>query len=428
MSGPLADGFISRRSAWWLAAFFLLSLFCDELAIHLVATQPAGDELDYHLLAVNLIGGAGFAIEPGHSVAFRPPLYPVFLAGIYALFGSHYEAAWHVQAALNSGMVVLVYLLGRRFFSESIALCGAGLYAVYPTFDIVTQLHRENLLVPLFAGCLYALVAGIQERRSRWFWCAGVLAGALTLTNSAFLYLPVGFLLLGLLDRRMRPYVGRVAGLLVIAFLLAAPWQVRNHSLPGASQEIAEFQQVVLMFGHYPLFAGRYWWTVGDMRQLERERDEARAFLRDRARDAANLSWEERLAKDRRDLRERILARPGRYAQLVFNRLLILLGSPPPGTSFVREQSPALAGALFVANLGFVGGALALLLRTYRRDASAWPLVAGVVYCLVVFGLTHSIRRYGYVLTPLWCVYAAGVMNYLRAPIGAADGETDAAR
>ncbi|TAJ07304.1 MAG: glycosyltransferase family 39 protein [Nitrospirae bacterium] len=415
------DGSSDRRHVWWLLAFFLLSLSLSLIVIQIGAKPPAGDELDYHRLAVNLLKGEGFAVEPGHPTTFRPPLYPAFLALHYALFGDRYAVAWYGQAVLNAAMPVLVYLLGRRFFSESASLWGAGLYAVHPSFEMAAQLHRENLQTPLFVGCLYVLVVGIQERRAGWFWGAGLLAGALTLTNSAFFYLPAGFLCLGVIDRRMHPHVGRLLGLFLVALVLWAPWQVRTHLLPGGDKEIAEFQHRAVMFGHYPLFAGRYWWTISDMRQLEQEREEARAFLRERARIGAELPWEDRRAKERLELRDLIIEHPFRYAQFILNRALILTVSPPPGTSTVRERSTALAGTLFVVNVAFVGTALAFLLRTYRRDVSVWPVVAGIAYCLVVFGLTHSIRRYGYALVPLWCLFAAGALSYLRTPMGDAD-------
>lgn len=424
MSHDAIDGLSGRRHIRWLLAFFLLSLSLNLIVIQKEATPPGGDELDYHRLAVNLLKGEGFAVEPGHPTTFRPPLYPAFLALHYALFGDRYEAAWYGQAVLNAAIPVLVYLLGRRFFSEPVSLLGAGLYAVYPPFEMAVQLHRENLQTPLFLGCLYVLVVGIQERRAGWFWGAGLLAGALILTNSAFFYLPVGFLLLGLCDRRMHQHVGRLLGLFLVALLLWAPWQVRDNLIPGGSKEIAEFQHLAVMFGHYPLFAGRYWWTISDMRQLEQEREAARAFLRERAKIGAELSWEERLAKERLELRALIIEHPFRYAQFILNRMLILTVSPPPGTSLVRERSAVLAGALFVVNLAFVGTALVLLLRTYRRDVSVWPVVAGIAYCLVVFGLTHSIRRYGYALVPLWCLFAAGALDSLRAPVGKPDAAT----
>jgi 4-amino-4-deoxy-L-arabinose transferase-like glycosyltransferase len=405
------------RDRWWLVAFCCLSFFLSSAAVRLTATASGSDELEYHRLAVNLLAGQGYVIEPGTPITSRPPLYPALLALVYALFGPHDEAMWYLQAVLKSLTVFPVYCLGKRIFTPSVGLWAAGLYAVYPSFEMVATLYRENLVTILLTGFLWALTVGIQDRRSGAFLTAGALAGCLTLTNTIFLFLPLALCLLGFFDRRVRPQGTRLVGMMLIALLVYLPWQVRNALLVEASDEERAFQHLVLMFGHYPVFAGTFWWTLTDMRQLEVEREEARTLVRRLDESRPGMPLAERIADDRRELLGLILARPFSYLKFVVNRDLIFLVSPPPGTTMARRIHPVLPWLAFGANLLFVGGAVLCLLRAHRADASSYGVVGTLAYLLVVYGLLHSIRRYGYVMAPIWCLYGAAALEVVKTQV-----------
>lgn len=372
-----------------------------------MAVAPASDELEYHRLAVNLLAGQGYVIDPGTSITSRPPLYPVFLAAVYAVFGAHYEAMWYVQAVLKSLTIFPVYCLGKRLFSPSVGLWAAGLYALYPSFDMVATLYRENLVAILLVLFLWALVVAMQEHRFSALMAAGVLAGCLMLANTIFLVLPLALGVVGFLDSRVRPQRMRLVGIILIALLVYLPWQVRNTVLVDASDEERSFRHLVLMFGHYPMFAGTFWWTLADMQQLEIERAGARAWMQRLEQSRSGMTLADRINRDRHELLQLILDRPFSYLKFVLNRDLIFLFSPPPGTTMLRSIHPILAGTAFFANLVFVGGAILYLLRAYRMDLSSYGVFGVLLSLLVVYGLLHSIRRYGYVMAPVWCVYGA---------------------
>jgi hypothetical protein len=66
----------------------------------------------------------------------------------------------------------------------------------------------------------------------------------------------------------------------------------------------------------------------------------------------------------------------------------------------------------------FVSVSILFLIRRYRVDATVFPFIGVLAYLLVVYGLVHAIRRYGYVLEPMWCVFGSAALNHLGARLG----------
>lgn len=103
---------------------------------------------------------------------FRAPLYPLWLSGIYAVFGHDLMAARVVQAVLGALTAALIAGAGLRWGGRGLGLAAGVLTAVYGTllfFD--GELLVPNLLVLLLAAGLF-LLAGRSGIASR------VLAGA----------------------------------------------------------------------------------------------------------------------------------------------------------------------------------------------------------------------------------------------------------
>lgn len=77
-----------------------------------------GDALFYVRLASNVAEGRGFAYYAGPT-AFRPPIYPLFLAGLMRLFGSSaLFAARVVQLGVGLATAWLCARTTSRVFGE----------------------------------------------------------------------------------------------------------------------------------------------------------------------------------------------------------------------------------------------------------------------------------------------------------------------
>jgi len=244
---PLAPG--RARFAWAAAAVLLLALV---LRLGYIAATPdyriVHDAHDYDLHARSIASGDGFArIGPGPTgeTAFRPPGYPVFLAGVYALGGRGWTqtsrrivAGRVANALVGTAIVALIGLLAAQLFDRRVALVAMGLAAVYvPLILIGGALMSEPLFAALLLG---SLTAAVHHRRSahryRWAVLAGMLAGLAILTraNAAILLLPLAFAVWDGRPRWSRGALVPPAMLVAVAVLTVAPWTVRNAVVLGA--------------------------------------------------------------------------------------------------------------------------------------------------------------------------------------------------
>ena len=159
------------------------------------------DPITYDQLARNLLAGqpyvgASFYFPAGteNPTALWDPLYPLFLAGIYALVGHDFLAVRLVQVVLGVASCGMLYLLGRSIFGPRIGLLGAGFAAIYPFFIYYTgQLLTETLFIFLILSLL-TLAHAIAQRRIRGTLAVlalGITAGLTVLTRAEALYFAV---------------------------------------------------------------------------------------------------------------------------------------------------------------------------------------------------------------------------------------------
>ena len=206
---------------------------------------PSGDAPDYHRLATGLVEGRGYVNAAGTPTAWRPPGYPVFLAGIYKIVGNSVLRATIVQAILGGLTVLVLMALGAMILGWRRALIAGAIAAVYPAFIWLPRLlMSENLSLFLLLLSLVAVTLYLRTSQVAWMIVFGVLCALNSLVRGANLFLPVA-VALGLLivQRRNRKQI--VASLLAmtIAFIvMLLPWTIRNyrifrHAIPIATQD-----------------------------------------------------------------------------------------------------------------------------------------------------------------------------------------------
>ena len=117
------------------------------------------DELANNGLAYLLLQGSFF------QSPVETPVYPLFLAACYLVFGHSYVMVLYIQAFVGAAVIPLTWLLARRFTSEKLSLLAAALVALHPSLILrATRLHSENLYIPLLLLALLRVRKNITSR------------------------------------------------------------------------------------------------------------------------------------------------------------------------------------------------------------------------------------------------------------------------
>jgi 4-amino-4-deoxy-L-arabinose transferase-like glycosyltransferase len=367
----------------WLTVILLVALFIRIVAVigtpHYV---PRADASDFVRHGASIAAGDGYpptllATGAGGPTAFRPPAYPYFLGGVFAISGNSLTAGRIADALLSTLDVLLIYLLARAMWDIRVGLVAAGIAALYVPFAIwPTALLTEPLFTTFVLAAVLAALGARQGDRLAWAVLAGVFCAlaALTRSNGVLIAIPLALGVWTLAPRWSRRALATPVVLLASTALVMAPWAVRNtvelhrfvpistqggYSLAGAYNPFA--QAIGRWVG--PQFQGPY---VRLFHRPDLNEAELDAELRRRALDYAR-------------------AHPGYVLELSGRGILRMLGLEATNTevSFKSGGSPigpltvALADAanLILLAAAIVGGVLLVTGRgPPRAPAFVWAI------------------------------------------------------
>ena len=214
---------------------------------------PVGDAEDYHQLATRLVEGRGYVNAAGQPTAWRPPAYPVFLAGVYKIAGVSVQRATMVQVILGGLTALMLTALGAMILGWPRALIAGVIAAVYPAFFWLPRLLlSENLSLLLLLLSLGAIILYLRSSRMVWIVIFGILCALNTLVRGANLFLPI-VVACGLLILHWRSWRRLVAPLLAmtVAFIVTLlPWTIRNYRVFHQAIPIAT-QDGLTLYGSY---------------------------------------------------------------------------------------------------------------------------------------------------------------------------------
>ncbi|MEK6247111.1 MAG: glycosyltransferase family 39 protein [Planctomycetales bacterium] len=168
--------------------------------------------------------------------AFRPPVYPLLIAGVCRLSGHSPFAFIVIQALISTITVAMVYFIAMWIAGRRAGLLSAALFACYPyAFLHDTQLQETGLYACLSTSAIACILLAL-EKKKRWpFFLSGLLLGIAVLTRISHLLGAgmIGLLVLWLLRREKRQAVQLAGAMTLGALLVLSPWLIRNKLKTG---------------------------------------------------------------------------------------------------------------------------------------------------------------------------------------------------
>lgn len=384
----------------------------------------ASGSASYAQIARNLVESGLYSLDGAAPTAYRPPAYPLFLAGAMAVGGAGWPTlALLAQAAVAFACLALTALIARRVFADpwATALGVALVAANLPLLDETLAL-RETGLYTLWT-LLLVLVALSDLRWGPQAALLGVLAALALLTRpSGIVLLPVAVLaLLGRAELRWRR---RLAAALVCAAVWAlslAPWALYLQRSFGRLPLTGTSTSGLNLFkGNHPLMGEIYNLTDVDRAEPTLTALVAAAGLGDRLDTWAADDHLGALA------RRAILDQPGRFlARAVEKGIAFFSPAAVPvgrrgevaldGDALVVRAPLVVIGTpwtlyhLFLVPVGLLGLAVAAAVPGPRRRWG-WCVGVLVLATAAVYAVTFPERRFRYALEPLLAIAAAGFL------------------
>ena len=235
------------------AAFLLRLIYLVQYRSNPMFYYPMVDE-QWHLnWALDIIGGDFW----GKEAYFRGPLYPYLLSFFLLITGKSIFMARLLQAVIASFSAVMVYLLGRKLFSEKVGIISGFAYAAYGTIIF----YEAMFLIPvlfIFLNLLavYLLLKYEGDYNPKRWLLAGLIVGLsavarpniLLLVPFFLIWIYWGFRQIKSLGKRLIIPLIYLAGILIPVFCVTA----RNLSVTGEPVLISSQGGVNLYIGNNP--------------------------------------------------------------------------------------------------------------------------------------------------------------------------------
>ncbi len=391
-----------------LAAILLVALLLRVAAAIAIGDEIKGlsgafDEVTYSEL--------GHRLATGHGLTFPTDWYPwikadapqsyfsfamsACLAVVYWLFGYHPLIARLIMALVSTGVVAMIYVVGRRYFSETIGMIAAGIAAVHAYLifygaSLVTETpFTLALLISLF------LADRLRETPSPRLWAGlGVaLAAAVQFRMAVVFFVPVLLIWIAAAHAgRQRLWAVTPLAAIAITVLPFTIWNYQTWGQPMALQS---------QFGHV-FWNGNHPEHHGDFHPYRVFEIPADVLALDNDALITNRLLELGI--------ENVKADPMHFAQLTVTRLREMFVFWP------RESSSASANALRVLSFGllapFCAAGFFLCLAQWRRLIVIYLFIASHVG---IHAVTWAMVRYRVPIDPFLILFASYALVRLLA-------------
>ena len=381
----------------------------------------------YRNIAVELAAGNGYINSDTNTpTAFRPPLYPLILAGLFVLNVDIVGLAI-LHILLSTMTVWFTFKLGKFVHSEFVGVMAAGLVAVDPLLlRYTSQPMTETLFTFLMTSCLLFLLpvfSRTTETTSWRRWAAGFLFGLCALCRPT-VWMFAAFCVCWQIwvlwkERQAVPILVKVRYMLPVVIggiIIVSPWLIRN---------LVQFQKPIFTTTHggYTLLLGNNrvfyqevvsasWGTVwgGESLRNWQEKLERKMQATDIARsnECARDAWMYQRAQSE------IAEQPNMFVRACLLRIMRFWNIVPQGDQTRKLPSAIRWGIGLFYSLILCG----LVVTLFRKTRSPSEFVIPLWLLLASFTLVHTFywsnMRMRSALIPIIAVLVSMVVSGMR--------------
>jgi 4-amino-4-deoxy-L-arabinose transferase-like glycosyltransferase len=361
---------------------------------------------EFGAIADRIRAGFGYTVPlPGGGTApsaYMPPAYSWVLVAMLRLGGDR-PATWLalelIQAALGVLLVYILYRTALLLAERRVAIVAALLVAVFPTqIYSCNEFHSINFYSVLGAAAVFWLTRYANKSGARKdLFLAAVAMGLLMLFRAEAPALVLLFALI-LLLRRGWSEVGRAVAFSAVAFLVLAPWTLRN---------LLAFHQFVLVTDS----AGKNLWIGNNPHATGSEHYPFPQFIPAdiwrACEDAPRNRDFEITCEDafKRDSIHFAVTHPAAEVRLAFTKLDYFFVFDPHHD---KGRRPIYWVPSVLLSIAALYGAWLRRRRLLREDAF---LVVSVLFAVAVTAAVFALPRYKIVIDPFLMFFAASILS-----------------
>jgi len=161
------------------------------------------------------------------------PIYPIFLAGAYKVFGHNYWPVRIIQIFLFVFTCFLVYRICQMIFNERIARLASIMTALcYSIASFTGLFFRESLFTFLIILLIYCLYKAQLSYKNIWFVFSGIIMGLAILTNMVLQFFPliiiINFLIIGR-EFGFKKLYPKIALFFIAFSITISPWIISDY-------------------------------------------------------------------------------------------------------------------------------------------------------------------------------------------------------
>lgn len=238
--------YIHNRSLWATAIFLIIfSAMIRYWSASLSIGMTLGaDPMNYTNLATSILEGRGLVADDwryGQDLrAYFPPLYPIFLAGFWSIFGS---SIWSTLSMNIITDIIAAWAIGdvaRRTIGIKAGIALSAVYFAWPAFAMgagIPQKESLNLLfiILLFRGMIiWRDSDALSSRHWKHGFGIGIWWGLLCLVQPSLALAPVCVGIILLWQKGFGPIIRLGLYVLPALLIILMPWWIRNYLVLGS--------------------------------------------------------------------------------------------------------------------------------------------------------------------------------------------------